>query len=77
MWFKSPLVTSHSPWPMLMPILNPSGRRCSSRSSFPLRTSSIPASRSSGHKPCDYDVEEVLPAMRVLHQAQKAAEERL
>jgi hypothetical protein len=29
------------------------------------------------HKPSDYDVDEVLPAMRVLHQAQKAAEERL
>jgi len=26
-------------------------------------------------KPSDYDVDEVLPAMRVLHQAQKAAEE--
>ena len=29
------------------------------------------------HKPSDYDVDEVLPAMRVLHQALKAAEERL
>jgi hypothetical protein len=29
------------------------------------------------HKPSDYDVDEVLPAMRVLHQAQNAAEERL
>ena len=29
------------------------------------------------HTPSDYDVDEILPAMRVLHQAQKAAEERL
>jgi hypothetical protein len=42
-----------------------------------MNMSVIPASRSSGHKASDYDVDEVLPAMRVLHQAQKAAEERL
>ena len=29
------------------------------------------------HKPSDYDVDEVLPAMRVLHQAKNAAEEPL